>query len=185
MVARNTITPTREEITSHSDCKFPIVCHPVFSYPTLILKQYVLTCYDTSINVINASYITNTVVDMVKRGGKEVVTVEIFKETYELMKSNAERMRWNTKEYINTVLAEAIERDKFLQTYAPFLSKVGYQDNILFIRDAKVGKTAEIYLKDRALYCGLCESKDCMHIHYAFALPEVAKMFLKKPGGRQ
>lgn len=118
---------------------------------------------------------------MVKRGGKEVVTVEIFKETYDLMKANAERMRWNTKEYINSVLSEAIDRDKFLQSYAPFLSRVGYQDNILFIRDSKMGKTAEIYLKDRALYCGLCESKDCMHIHYAFALPEVAKMFLKKP----
>lgn len=118
---------------------------------------------------------------MVKRGGKEVVTVEIFKETYDMMKASAERMRWNTKEYINSVLAEALDRDKFLQAYAPFLSKVGYQDNILFIRDAKAGKTAEVYLKDRSLYCGLCESKDCMHIHYAFALPEVAKMFLKKP----
>ncbi|WP_337861482.1 hypothetical protein [Nitrososphaera sp.] len=118
---------------------------------------------------------------MVKRGGKEVVTVEIFKETYDMMKASAERMRWNTKEYINSVLAEALDRDKFLQAYAPFFSKVGYQDNILFIRDAKAGKTAEVYLKDRSLYCGLCESKDCMHIHYAFALPEVAKMFLKKP----
>jgi hypothetical protein len=118
---------------------------------------------------------------MVKRGGKEVITVEIFKETYDVMKSTAEKLRWNTKEYINTILLEAIERDRFLQTYAPFLAKVGYQDNILFIRDAKQGKTAEVFLKDRALYCGLCESKDCMHIHYAFALPEVAKMYLKKP----
>lgn len=133
------------------------------------------------INVINDIYITTDAKDMVKRGGKEVVTVEIFKETYDTMKSTAEKMRWNTKEYINTVLAEALERDEFLQTYAPYLSKVGYQDNILFIRDAKKNKTAEVYLKDRALYCGLCESKDCMHIHYAFVLPEVVKMFLKRP----
>lgn len=118
---------------------------------------------------------------MVKRGGKDVITVEIFKQTYDLMKANAEKLRWNTKEYINSVLMEAIERDKFLQTYAPNLSKVGYQDNMLFIRDAKQGKTAEIYLKDKVLYCGLCESKDCIHIHYAFALPEVAKMYLKRP----
>ncbi|MEM2140999.1 hypothetical protein [Nitrososphaera sp.] len=118
---------------------------------------------------------------MVKRGGKEVITVEIFKQTYDLMKANAGKLKWNTKEYINSVLAEAIERDRFLQTYAPNLSRVGYQDNILFIRDAKVGKTADIFLKDRVLYCGLCESKDCIHIHYAFALPEVAKMYLRKP----
>lgn len=118
---------------------------------------------------------------MVKRGGKDVITVEIFKQTYDMMKANAEKLRWNTKEYINSVLTEAIERDKFLQTYAPNLSKVGYQDNILFIRDAKAGKTADVFLKDKVLYCGLCSSKDCIHIHYAFALPEVAKMYLKRP----
>ncbi len=118
---------------------------------------------------------------MVKRGGKEVVTVEIFKDTYDVMKANAEKKRWNTKDYINTVLMEAIERDKFLQSYAPSLSKIGYEDNILFIRDAKKSKTAEVYLRDHALYCNICDSKDCVHIHYALALPETAKLFLRKP----
>jgi hypothetical protein len=118
---------------------------------------------------------------MVKRGGKEVVTVEIFKDTYDVMKANAEKKRWNTKDYINTVLMEAIERDKFLQSYAPSLSKIGYEDNILFIRDAKKSKTAEVYLRDRALYCNVCDSKDCVHIHYALALSEVAKLYLPKP----
>jgi hypothetical protein len=118
---------------------------------------------------------------MVKRGGKEVVTVEIFKETYDVMKATAGKKRWNTKDYINTVLLEAIERDKFLQTYAPFLSKIGFEDNILFVRDAKLGKTGEIYLRDRILYCNVCDSKDCIHIHYALALPETAKLYLRKP----
>ncbi|MDP8888257.1 MAG: hypothetical protein M3M89_01335 [Thermoproteota archaeon] len=44
------------------------------------------------------------------------------------------------------MLLEAIEKDKFLYLYAPSLSKVGYEDNILFILDAKLGKTAEISL---------------------------------------
>jgi hypothetical protein len=117
---------------------------------------------------------------LVKRGGKDVITVEIFKETYDVMKQNAAKRRWNTKDYINTVLLEAIERDKFLQTYAPSLSKIGNEDNILFIRDAKQGKTAEIYLRDRSLYCNICESKDCIHIHYSLALPEIARLYLKK-----
>ena len=121
---------------------------------------------------------------MVKRGGKEVVTVEIFKETYDVMKATATKRRWNTKDYINTVLLEAIERDKFLQTYAPFLSKIGFEDNILFVKDSKLGKTAEIYLRDRTLYCNVCESKDCLHIHYALALPEIAKLYLRKSGSR-
>ena len=117
---------------------------------------------------------------MVKRGGKEVITVEIFKETYDAMKFIATRRRWSAKDYINTVLMEAIERDKFLNSYAPTLSRVGYQDNILFIRDAKLGKTAEIFLRDRSLYCNVCKSKDCVHIHYALALPEVATLYLRR-----
>lgn len=117
---------------------------------------------------------------MVKRGGKEVITVEIFKETYDVMRVKAEKKRWNTKDYINTVLIEVIEKDKFLQSYAPSLAKIGYENDILFIRDAKLSKTAEVYLRDRALYCNICESKDCVHIHYALALPEVAKLFLRK-----
>jgi hypothetical protein len=117
---------------------------------------------------------------MVKRGGKEVITVEIFKETYDAMKVIATRKRWSTKDYINTVLMEAIERDKFLQSYAPSLSKVGYEDDILFIRDIKLGKTAEIYLRDHSLYCNICECKDCVHIHYALALPEVAKLYIRR-----
>jgi hypothetical protein len=84
---------------------------------------------------------------MVKRGGKEVITVEIFKETYEAMKVIANKKRWSTKDYINTALVEAIERDKFLQSYAPSLSKIVYEDDTLFIRNAKLGKTAEIYLR--------------------------------------
>ena len=120
---------------------------------------------------------------MVKRGGKEVITVEIFKETYDVMKAHAEKKRWNTKDLINTVLVEAIERDRFLQSYAPYLSKIGFESNVLFIRDSKLGKTAEVYLRDRALYCNVCGSKDCAHIHYSLALPEVAKLYLRKPAG--
>ena len=121
---------------------------------------------------------------MVKRGGKEVITVEIFKQTYDVMKATATKKRCNTKDYINTVLAEAIERDKFLHKYAPFLSKIGFDDNILFVRDTKLSKTAEIYLRDRTLYCNICESNDCIHIHYALALPEITKLYLHKSSGK-
>jgi ribosomal protein S7 len=51
---------------------------------------------------------------MVMRGGKEVITVEIYKEAYEAMKIIANKKHWRTKDHINTVLVEAIERDKFL-----------------------------------------------------------------------
>lgn len=118
---------------------------------------------------------------LVRRGGKEVVTVEIFRETYEIMKSVAQKNRWNTKDYINSVLEGAVDRDKFLKAYMPFLSKVAYESNTLFIKDSKTKKTAEVQLRERMLSCNICESNDCIHIHYALALPEAAKLYLKKP----
>lgn len=45
----------------------------------------------------------------------------------------ANKKRCSTKDYINTALVEAIERDKFLQSYAPSLSKIVYEDDTLFI----------------------------------------------------
>lgn len=62
-------------------------------------------------------------IGMVKRGGKEVITVEIFKETYDVMKVNAEKRRWNTKDYINTVLMEAIERGQVPSVVRPVAVK--------------------------------------------------------------
>ena len=118
---------------------------------------------------------------LVRRGGKEVVTVEIFKETYEIMKSVAQKNRWNTKDYINSVLQGAVETDKFLKAYMPFLSKVAYESNTLFIKDSKTKQIAEVQLRDRMLFCNVCESNDCIHIHYALALPEAAKLYLKRP----
>jgi hypothetical protein len=60
---------------------------------------------------------------MVKRGGKEVITVEIFKETYDTMKAIATKKHWSTKDYINNVLLEAIERDKFSTHMLPRCQK--------------------------------------------------------------
>jgi hypothetical protein len=52
---------------------------------------------------------------MAERGGKEVINAEIFKETYDTMKTIATKKHWSTKDYINSILLEAtIERDKFL-----------------------------------------------------------------------
>src|SRR5215510_5151438 len=83
-----------------------------------------MTCAHMSSHATNnISFLHNIMlIQMVKRGGKQVITVEIFKATYDIMKANAEKKRWNTKDYINTVLLESIERNEFLQSYAPSLS---------------------------------------------------------------
>jgi hypothetical protein len=46
----------------------------------------------------------------------------------------------------------------------------------LYIKDHKKNQIAEITLKNNQLYCSLDEKTDCVHVHYALALPELARL---------
>lgn len=113
---------------------------------------------------------------MVKRAGREVVTVEIYKDTYDIMKKTAEENRYETKTYINEILVMNIEKDQFLKKYAPYLEKVGFRDNVLILKDSKKVEYIEVFLKNDKLYCSADEDKDCMHIHFALAMPELGRL---------
>jgi hypothetical protein len=78
--------------------------------------------------------------------------------------------------FVNDLLVDVLEKDEFLSVMMPYYSPIGIHDNVLFIRDEKNKKVAEIYLKDHMLYCDLDQTQDCEHIHFAYAIPEVAKL---------
>lgn len=115
---------------------------------------------------------------MSKRG--DIVTVDIERSIHEQLTKNAENRNLSLRKYVNEILLMSIEKDEFLREYAPYLSKLTVQDNILFIKDEKLNAIAQVYLKDHTLYCTLDESSDCMHIHFALALPELARLNHKK-----
>jgi hypothetical protein len=83
--------------------------------------------------------------------------------------------------FVNELLSEMLEKDEFLKKYAPFLSEEGCTKDILYIKDIKENKTAEIYLNDNdnKLYCSLCKTFNCFHIQFAIATPKIAKLNIK------
>jgi hypothetical protein len=83
--------------------------------------------------------------------------------------------------FVNEVLSDFIEKDEFLQRYAPALSLESHSYNVLFIRDSKRQALAEVYRYDKKIKCALCNKFDCEHVHFALAIPEVAKLGLRKP----
>ena len=83
--------------------------------------------------------------------------------------------------YVNDILMDVLEKDKFLAITMPYYSLAGHDANTLFIKDEKRDRVAEVYLRDSTLYCALDESQDCEHIHFAYAIPEVAKLNIKHP----
>jgi hypothetical protein len=83
--------------------------------------------------------------------------------------------------FVNDLLEDVLDKDEFLQVYAPYLSLEGYSYNCLYIKDEKRHATAEIFRYNNKIKCTLCNSFDCEHVHFALAIPEVAKLGLKKP----
>lgn len=105
-------------------------------------------------------------------------TVAIEDAIYSRAKARAEARGMTLQDYVNETLLFNIEKDDFLRKYAPYIETVAVAGTIV-LRDHKIGKVAEIYLKNGTLYCSHDESNDCMHIHFALAMPEVAKLKAK------
>jgi len=114
---------------------------------------------------------------------KRLPTVAIEQEIYALAKDHAEAKGIPLVKFVNDMLLLNIEKDRFLRAYAPKLSFNGIASDgsSLFIRDERLDRTAQVFLRDGHLYCDVDNRQDCEHIHFALALPEVARLNLKKP----
>ncbi len=115
---------------------------------------------------------------MVKRGGKEIITVDIEKDIYEALKIKAETGRYTVKEYINNILRIDAERAEVLLKALPRLSMVGYKKNsMIFVGDKKAEDgSADVFVIDGKLYCDECESYDCEHAQFAALQPEAIEL---------
>jgi len=113
-----------------------------------------------------------------------VVTVDIFKPNYEILKVKAQEKRYSVKEYVNDVLASVIQKEKFLERYAPFLSVINFIDDRVTLHDGNPKskyKYIDVKVRNSQLICEAEEKTDCIHCFYVWARPEVAKLNLKKP----
>lgn len=117
-----------------------------------------------------------------KRGGKEIITVDIYKENYDILKETADKERLPIVQYINNMLALNIEKDRFLRQYAPGweVQRPIEGDRIAFL-NTKTRQFADVFVRDGELRCALDKSTDCIHTHYAWALPELARINVKRP----
>ncbi|MHB8566484.1 MAG: hypothetical protein ACYC7D_09865 [Nitrososphaerales archaeon] len=85
--------------------------------------------------------------------------------------------------YVNDLIIETIEADENLSLQAPMMQKVGLQDNSIMIKDSKIGRIVEVQVHGKELVCMYDEKKDCVHVGYAYAIPEVYRVMAER-GGR-
>ena len=108
-------------------------------------------------------------------GSKRKPTVAIKDDVYEKAKGKALEKGLTLVDYVNETILQNVEKDAFLKTYAPPIKKISTGDTII-LRDIKIKKIVEVYLKEGKLYCSNDEGHDCIHIHFALGLPEVGRL---------
>lgn len=54
-----------------------------------------------------------------------------------------------------------------------FISLIGFQDNVLYLEDAKRTSIIETYLRNNTLFCQNDSSFECIHVSFGLAFPEV------------
>ncbi len=106
--------------------------------------------------------------------------VERLKSKWEERKAKLPQTNKTFNRFVNELLSDFIEKDNFLQQYAPALSLESHSYNVLFIRDSEWRALAEIYRHDKKTKCGPCSKFECEHVQFALAIPEVAKLGLRK-----
>jgi hypothetical protein len=82
--------------------------------------------------------------------------------------------------YVNDLIIEKVEEDENLARQAPFMQKVGLQDNSIMIKDNKIGRIAEVQIRGKDLVCMLDDKRDCVHVGFAYAIPDVYRVISER-----
>ncbi len=78
--------------------------------------------------------------------------------------------------FVNDLIWHVIEADELLSQKAPFLSEMGMTEDGVTIRDAKLDRIVEVKVRNGELVCNLDNSNDCIHVGFAYAIPEVYRI---------
>lgn len=114
---------------------------------------------------------------LVKNDLKKRLQDEYEKEKVELFKHGIPSFT----AFVNSLMWHAVEADKNLMTYSPYLSVIDYNDsgNGVYIYDYKMDRVCEVTLHNNELYCDVDDSTRCVHVGFAYALPEVYSIMKK------
>lgn len=101
-------------------------------------------------------------------------------------KKNPNKINPTLSGYINELLIEIMEKQEFLEKFAPNLSVVGYLENRITLQDLSIKnkdkvKYIDLIVENNMLRCMEDDVDDCIHCFFAWASPEIAKLNLKKP----
>jgi hypothetical protein len=110
------------------------------------------------------------------------LTQKLVSKHYAALKEKPSQTNPDFGGYVNDLLQTILDKDEFLRRYAPTLETIDIHNNVLILRDLQErGNLIQVSIREDRLWCNYCESKNCKHVTYCFAIPEIAKFNLTDP----
>ena len=115
---------------------------------------------------------------MPKEGFKSITVSETvykrFNEAYDNSKDAlAIRGVRSLSGYISYMLEERMQENEAMAMHAPRIKKISVDGDRVVLLDSKMGRIAEVVFQNGKMFCQLCEANNCLHVGFAYALPEV------------
>ena len=76
--------------------------------------------------------------------------------------------------YMSYLLESRIKEEQTLASHVPMIRKVSVEDGRAVMLDNTIDRIAEVVPRDGRLYCLLCADNNCLHVGFAYALPEIS-----------
>ena len=87
--------------------------------------------------------------------------------------------------YISYMLEERMREDEALSLHAPMMKKISVDDGRVVLLDNTINRIAEVVVQNGELHCQLCEEDGCLHVGFAYALPDVNTVLSAHAAGEQ
>ena len=116
-----------------------------------------------------------------KKESKAITTVDVDKPIYERLSKKAKEKGYSSvTRFVNDLLLMNVEKDELLQKYGPSFFAQVFDDSVM-VKGPDDDVTAEVKLRDGNLICLKDESDNCKHVLFAWAIPEICKLNIKRP----
>jgi hypothetical protein len=75
--------------------------------------------------------------------------------------------------YITSTMEEVMAKHETFSKYAPLLEALTIESDRVILKDNKQNRIIEVMVRNGELYCLLDERSDCVHVGFAYSIPEV------------
>ena len=122
---------------------------------------------------------------MPKEGFKSITVSEtVYNRFSEAYSSNREALAVkgirSLSGYVSYMLEERMQENEMLARHAPLMKKVSVDGDRVILLDNARNRVAEVVIQNGVMFCQLCEEHNCMHVGYAFALPDVYESLISQ-----